>query len=240
MTKQADKVENTGTIEKTDKTDKADTDTSDASYLAEAGKFRIGKEPTFWILVILFNFALAVTLERLWVYRKNRGDNGKLVQVLTEKLTNPALSVDELSSMVSTGYGMEGRVAAVTLKGWNYGLEAMKEYAGSSMLAEKRNLERRLVVLSTLGNNTPFIGLLGTVLGIMKAFRDLAYMGDAGPAVVMKGISEALVATALGLGVAIPCVIAFNALSRIVKSKVSSAEEISTLIRAIRLSTHKS
>ncbi len=224
--------------EKSDAPDSSGADSG--SYLAEAGKFKIGTDPTFWILLLLFNFALAVTIERIWIFRKNRGKNAELVQLLTEKIPNGGSDIDGLSGMISRGYGMEGRVASVTLKGWKYGIDAMKEYAGSSMLAEKRNLERRLVVLSTLGNNTPFIGLLGTVLGIMKAFRDLAYMGDAGPAVVMKGISEALVATALGLGVAIPCVIAFNVLSRIVKDKLSSAEEISTLLRALRLTTEKS
>jgi biopolymer transport protein ExbB len=111
----------------------------------------------------------------------------------------------------------------------------MKEYAESALIAERRGLEKRLVILSTLGNNTPFIGLLGTVLGIMKAFRDLAEMGDSGPAVVMRGISEALIATAMGLGVAIPVVIAYNALSRVVQDKISQSEEICTLLRAIRL-----
>ncbi|MCE9500034.1 MAG: MotA/TolQ/ExbB proton channel family protein [Leptospira sp.] len=66
----------------------------------------------------------------------------------------------------------------------------MKEYSDASLKAERRFLEKRLVVLSTLGNNTPFIGLLGTVLGIMKAFRDLAAMGDSGPAVKCHALKK--------------------------------------------------
>jgi biopolymer transport protein ExbB len=129
---------------------------------------------------------------------------------------------------------MEGRVAAKTLEGWNFGEKSMREFADSALEAERRKLDKRLVVLSTLGNNTPFIGLLGTVLGIMKAFRDLAMAGDAGPAVVMKGISEALIATAFGLGVAVPCVIAFNIFSKMAKGKVSNAQEIVDMLTGIR------
>jgi len=72
------------------------------------------------------------------------------------------------------------------------------------------DLERNLGVLGTLGNNAPFIGLFGTVLGIIKAFADLSRNSGGGAAAVMSGISEALVSTAVGLMVAIPAVIAFN------------------------------
>jgi biopolymer transport protein ExbB len=80
----------------------------------------------------------------------------------------------------------------------------------SAKARERMNLERNLGVLGTLGNNAPFIGLFGTVLGIIRAFADLSknQTGGAGP--VMAGISEALVATAVGLMVAIPAVIFFN------------------------------
>ena len=75
---------------------------------------------------------------------------------------------------------------------------------------ERLTLERNLGVLGTLGNNAPFIGLFGTVLGIIRAFADLAknQTGGAGP--VMTGISEALVATAVGLMAAIPALMAYN------------------------------
>lgn len=72
------------------------------------------------------------------------------------------------------------------------------------------DLEKRLGILATFGNNAPFIGLFGTVLGIIKAFHDLGHSSEFGVRVVMAGISEALVATAMGLFVAIPSVIAYN------------------------------
>ncbi|EAT16836.1 MotA/TolQ/ExbB proton channel family protein [Desulfuromonas acetoxidans] len=74
--------------------------------------------------------------------------------------------------------------------------------------------QKRLTILATLGNNAPFIGLFGTVLGVIKAFHDLHLQQGSGIKVVMGGISEALVATAMGLLVAIPAVIAYNAFSK--------------------------
>lgn len=202
--------------------------------LGDAGSFHIGSDPTIWVLIALFNLGAAIAIERSWILYKNRGKNSELVSLLTERLHESASS-DSLSRDIVKGYGLEGRVASVTLKGWNHGVHAMAEYAQTALTAERKNLERRMVILSTLGANTPFIGLLGTVLGIMKAFRDLAVMGDAGPTVVMKGISEALIATAAGLAVAIPCVIAYNLLSRAIKTKLANADEIVSLLRAFRI-----
>ncbi len=82
----------------------------------------------------------------------------------------------------------------------------------------KLSLEKRLGILATFGNNAPFIGLFGTVLGVIKAFHDLATSNQFGVSVVMEGISQALVATALGLFVAIPSVIAYNYFVRKIKS----------------------
>ena len=88
-------------------------------------------------------------------------------------------------------------------------------------------MERYLVVLGTMGNTAPFIGLFGTVIGIIKAFRDLALAGAGGPAVVAKGIAEALVATAGGLAVAIPAVIVYNYFMRKVKDRSVEMEVVS-------------
>jgi biopolymer transport protein ExbB len=94
---------------------------------------------------------------------------------------------------------------------------------------ERLNLEKHLGILGTLGNNAPFIGLFGTVLGIIKAFHDLGQMGSKGAAVqqtVMAGISQALVATAVGLAVAIPAVIGYNVLTRRVKTVSGRAQAL--------------
>lgn len=85
-------------------------------------------------------------------------------------------------------------------------------------LTLKLLLEKRLGILATFGNNAPFIGLFGTVLGVIKAFHSLGTSTEFGVKVVMTGISEALVATAMGLFVAIPSVIAYNYFVRRIKT----------------------
>lgn len=104
----------------------------------------------------------------------------------------------------------------------------LEELLGSKRLEERLRMERNLGVLGTLGNIAPFIGLFGTVVGIIKAFRDLALSGGGGPSVVAKGIAEALVATAAGLLVAIPAVILYNYFMRRVKAISVDMEVAST------------
>lgn len=99
------------------------------------------------------------------------------------------------------------------------------ENLSAALADERRHLEGRLLWLGTLGNNAPFVGLFGTVLGVIKAFHDLAESG-AGPEVVMAGLSEALVATAVGLLVAIPSVLAFNFLQKKMRDLLSETEAL--------------
>jgi biopolymer transport protein ExbB/TolQ len=98
---------------------------------------------------------------------------------------------------------------------------------------EKRHLEGRLLWLGTLGNNAPFVGLFGTVLGVIKAFHDLAESG-AGPEVVMSGLSEALIATAIGLLVAIPAVLAYNFLQKKLRDLLSETESLGRRYASVR------
>ena len=91
-----------------------------------------------------------------------------------------------------------------------YGLEHVKEAIVSALAQQSALFSRYLGVLATVGSTAPFIGLFGTVLGILRAFNKIAQQGFSGPSVVAGGIAEALMATAFGLGVAIPAVIAYN------------------------------
>ncbi len=107
------------------------------------------------------------------------------------------------------------------------------ENLDAALSDEKRHLEGRLLWLGTLGNNAPFVGLFGTVLGVIKAFHDLAESG-AGPEVVMAGLSEALVATAVGLLVAIPAVLAYNFLQKKLRDLLSETEALGQRYNALR------
>lgn len=81
------------------------------------------------------------------------------------------------------------------------------------MSREEERLETHLAFLATVGSTSPYIGLFGTVWGIMNSFRGLATVNQASLSIVAPGISEALIATAMGLFAAIPAVIAYNRFS---------------------------
>jgi biopolymer transport protein TolQ len=111
----------------------------------------------------------------------------------------------------------------------------LKRVAGT----EITRLERALTFLATTGNATPFIGLFGTVWGIMDAFRQIGFRGSTSLAIVAPGISEALIATAAGLFAAIPAVVAYNYYLnklRVVNSQMESfsAEFLNIVVRHLK------
>lgn len=107
--------------------------------------------------------------------------------------------------------------------------EAMMEAIEAEKIIVRMEVERRLAFLGTLGTNAPFIGLFGTVLGIIHAFKDLAITGSGGGS-VMSGISEALVATGVGLWVAIPAAIFYNIFKKKSNDMMVYADSISHLM----------
>ena len=116
---------------------------------------------------------------------------------------------------------LETNVVLYGLRHHEQGPESVEDLLGGASRTERARFEKRLGILATIASNAPFIGLFGTVLGIIRAFKDLAgNMSEASDA-VMAGIAEALIATAVGLLVAIPAVVAFN----IFKSKVSKKHQ---------------
>jgi biopolymer transport protein ExbB len=131
------------------------------------------------------------------------------------------------------------RVVAAGLQNLDKGPEAVEEILIGKRISEKFRMESKLVILGTLGNNAPFIGLFGTVLGIIKAFHDLSVAQNPNPSVVMSGVSEALVATAVGLLVAIPAVMAFNYFQRRVKEFVTQMEAASKMLMVYLKSDRK-
>jgi biopolymer transport protein TolQ len=108
------------------------------------------------------------------------------------------------------------------------GMENVKRALGRATVAEITRLERSITFLATTGSTAPFIGLFGTVWGIMDAFRGIGVRGSASLAVVAPGISEALVATAAGLAAAIPAVVAYNHFVRKVRVMANEMENFSS------------
>jgi len=128
---------------------------------------------------------------------------------------------EKVESFVSDRKGLEAAVVREGLASRHLGAQTVEEVIAATIARERPQYERYLSFLGTLGNNAPFVGLFGTVLGIIKAFHDLGQLNAKGANIqqtVMAGISEALVATAVGLAVAIPAVVAFNAFNRWLKT----------------------
>ncbi len=178
---------------------------------------------SFTLVILLFCSLLSLTFafERWFFFRKARQKkiDGFLAHVsgmINEGKIDKAIEfAAKIDSPVS-------RLFHYALQHRDMPRRDMEELLATKRQEERLSLERNLGVLGTLGNIAPFIGLFGTVIGIIKAFRDLALSGSGGPAVVARGIAEALVATAGGLAVAIPAVIIYNYFMR--KTKVISSE----------------
>ncbi len=172
-------------------------------------------EWVLWLLCILSVASIAIMVERA-VYFMSRGLSNRdaLMQALAKG------DFDGASKQVANQNGMEATVLRDALASAPRGAGTVEEIIAAGIARERPRYERFLSFLGTLGSNAPFIGLFGTVLGIIKAFHDLGSSGAKGSAIqqtVMAGISEALVATAVGLAVAIPAVVAYNVLTRSLK-----------------------
>lgn len=180
---------------------------------------------TLWILLGLSIIALTVTLERWWYYRKIKFNPRKFLELLSK--IQAALRQQKVDEALQITQGMVGPVpdlvrTAITNR--NRSKVELDELLTAARMEQRLVLERYLGILGTLGNTAPFIGLFGTVVGIIKAFHDLAVSGTGGPAVVAAGISEALVATAAGLLVAIPSVMVYNFFMKRVKEMATTME----------------
>ena len=182
----------------------------------------LGTEWKLWLLIVLSVVSVAIGFERLWYFTRQKGlEKDTIEQIYRALKARDFKTVAEICSKHP-----QSLEACITLEGIEHrdnGLSSMQEAMHAFLLRKRKYLDRGLVVLSTLGNNAPFIGLLGTVLGIIKAFHDLGSNPAGGATVVMAGISEALVATAVGLLVAIPAVIAFNYFQRQIKVLTTDA-----------------
>lgn len=197
----------------------------------------VGAEWVLWLLIILSVLSVAVMIERALYFYRLRTDFGGLADdvkrlILADKLEDARKRVHET----------EGPLATVLVAGLDEaerGVEAAESAMLGARATARLRLERNLAFLGTLGSNAPFIGLFGTVLGIIKAFHDLAANSAGGITVVMTGISEALVATAVGLLVAIPAVVGFNFFNRRVRSISSYIDALAqAILVALRTYEH--
>lgn len=190
----------------------------------------LGAGWVLWLLLALSVLSVAVMLER-GLYFGQRRMSKRFPELLRLCQDGSLAKAAELAQ----GDAMEAEVVRAAARVASSGQEAVEKAVASTIDRRRLEYERWLFVLGTLGNNAPFIGLFGTVLGIIRAFADLAAHpsgATAGASTVMAGISEALVATAVGLFVAIPAVLAFNIYQRLLKRVVGRSQSLGNAIAA--------
>lgn len=198
-----------------------------------------------WALALLSVATLVIAIERWLLYRAVDVDLRAEAERLDARLA--AGQVDEAIVELGRSRSVAANIAAFGLRLASRGPEAVDKAMLSAAALERGRLEKRLAFLGTVGSNAPFVGLFGTVIGIIHAFEEL---GHAAPAhggaaaaqvasqAVMSSIAEALVATAVGILVALPAISAYNYLQRRVAELLGGTEVLSNLILAYLVERH--
>lgn len=192
----------------------------------------VGASPILYLMIGLSVVSLAIMLERLIFFLRASEDLQRLAHELATRLGRG--DVRGAKALVAGGKTVEAAVVSAGLNRIERGASAVEEAMSAARVIQKMRLERRLGFLGTLGANAPFVGLLGTVIGIVQAFQALetagAAAGGGSASGVMGAIAEALVATAIGLVVAIPAVVAFNAFQRRIKAIIGNSEALTHIV----------
>ena len=178
---------------------------------------------TMYVLLFCSLLSLAVIIDRLWTYwsmmRSSRAAFMRKIQGMMER--------KDREGAIETCRETRAPFARVALAGLEPRSHDEKLIASTlerSVAFQASRLERLTSIVGTIGNTAVYIGLFGTVLGIIRAFRDISAMGTGGMAVVIGGVAEALITTATGLAVAVPSVIAYNYFVRRIDSFVNDME----------------
>ncbi|MCM2276695.1 MAG: MotA/TolQ/ExbB proton channel family protein [Oligoflexia bacterium] len=203
----------------------------------------IGAEWVLYLLLALSVISVALILERVFYYRaasrrlsefRDRirqtvltGKWDEAIKLAEERARQQRNGAQDLEAALAFSLMTRSNGRAARLS-----TEVLDKLARDSLTRGRLSWDRNLSVLATIGSNAPFVGLFGTVLGIIKAFHDLSQQATAGAQTVTAGISEALVATAVGILVAIPAVVAFNLFQRKVKSALAEAEALKCFLIA--------
>jgi biopolymer transport protein ExbB len=197
------------------------------------GMALVGAEWVMYLLLGLSVLSVALIIERIVFYRgASRGLSEFRGQIRSSAASGNLDAAKRAASERAAGskFDLEGEMASTLLQSPSHSPDVLSELANDAVTRARLGWEKNLSVLATIGANAPFIGLFGTVLGIIQAFHDLSQQAGAGAQVVTAGISEALVATAVGLLVAIPAVIAFNLFQRRVKAALAEAEALKSYL----------
>lgn len=189
----------------------------------------LGSEWVLWLLLFLSVVSIAIAIERL-VHFIRSTENVDLLRAEIGSRLAAGGTIAELQTFLVQKKSHIAAVLAAGVEVLDRGPAAAEEMFASAALVQRVKMERGLAFLGTLGNNAPYIGLFGTVLGIVRAFRDLSTNTIEGTQAVMAGIAESLVATAVGLLVALPAVAVFNAFQRKIRTQLAASEAMSRFL----------
>src|SRR5512138_287405 len=187
-------------------------------------------EWVLWLLLGLSLLSVAVMVERWFYYRRRKLDFEGLKDAFGKELDKG--DFDAAAKVLAKHDALETNVTLAGLRGYDKGPESVEDLIAGAMTRGKLEYERRLSILATLASNAPYIGLFGTVLGIVRSFKEMSKDIANASAGVMAGIAEALVATAVGLLVAIPAVVAYNVFKGMVKDSVTNTEALTRVLMA--------
>ena len=189
-----------------------------------SGLTAFGASWILWLLVALSILALAIIFERAYALALSRRDAAACRTDLMVLLRGGDLAAARARAARSPS--IEGRVVSAGLADPDAGAAAAEQRMTGALGLAKLDLERRLAFLGTLGNNAPFVGLLGTVIGIIRAFRTLDGAAGKVTAGLMTDVGEALVATAVGILVALPAIAAYNVFQRLIKARLGAVDAL--------------
>jgi biopolymer transport protein ExbB len=178
-----------------------------------------------WVLVALSIASLAVVVDRVIVLLRSRDDVQRLHDDLLSLLRARNWAGAKARLLRSRSY--EARVVAAGIDVAEDGPKAAEQRMAGASLIARLSMEKRLAFLGTVGANAPFVGLLGTVIGIVRSFAALEESGGRVSASLMSEVGEALIATAVGILVALPAVAFFNYFQRLIKARLTRADALS-------------
>ena len=200
---------------------------------------RVALVGSTWVLYLLFALSvisISAMIDRWMFFRKRGGDVDALRKKLKVHLRDG--DFEGADGVLSASRSIEAEVLRGAMSWRHGGAEAVADALESESARVRKDLERGLNLLGTIGNNGPFVGLFGTVLGVIEAFHQLADSSNkAAMGNVMSGIAEALIATGVGLFVALPAVVAYNVMQKKIGDIESNAAGLGKLVTAA-LKTH--
>jgi biopolymer transport protein ExbB len=184
----------------------------------------LGATWVMWLLIILSIIGVAIIFERIYYFFASRDDARALQEDL--RLLLAKNDIVGARDRLAQSRSFQARIVHSGIEVADEGSDAVEERLAGETAVARTQMERNLGFLGTVGNNAPFVGLLGTVIGVIKAFHVLDESAGKVTSGLMTEVGEALVATAIGLLVALPAVAFYNYFQRLIRYRLTWADAL--------------